>query len=124
MLKRVTYLEKVFADLLLAYGPDHNKGRILYSRLVAIVHKVPRSICNLSTDLCPRCIEHHQWNKPTAGLRPIVTDGFNVCGQVDLVDFQSMPDGDFKFLSNKYLIMGLSFCSASLLFGSVGLVLL
>lgn len=107
-LKRVTYIERVFADLLTAHGPDHTKGRTLYSRLVAIVHNVPRSICKLFTDLCPRCIERHQRNKPTAGLRPIVTDGFNVRGQVDLVDFQSMPDGEFRFLLN-YIDHGIKF---------------
>jgi hypothetical protein len=27
-----------------------------------------------------------------------VTDGFGVCGQADIIDFQSMPNGDFKYL--------------------------
>ena len=30
-LKRVTYLERVFSDLVTAHGVDHNKGRTLYS---------------------------------------------------------------------------------------------
>ena len=36
----------------------------------------------------------------TAGSQPILTKGFGRRGQVDLIDFQSMPDGDFKFLLN------------------------
>ena len=107
-LKRITYLERVFADLLVAHGTDHNKGRTLYSRLSELVHNVPRSICKLFTDLCPRCIECHQRNRPTAGLRPIITNGFNVRGQVDLIDFQSMPDGEFRFLLN-YIDHGIKF---------------
>lgn len=33
-------------------------------------------------------------------IRPITTDGFNVRGQVDLIDFQSTPDGEYKWLIN------------------------
>jgi hypothetical protein len=33
----------------------------------------------------------------------IVTDGFGVWGQVDLINFQSMPDGEFKFLFLNYI---------------------
>jgi hypothetical protein len=38
--------------------------------------------------------------KPVAGIKNIVTDGFGVRGQVDLINFQSMPNGEFKFLLN------------------------
>jgi hypothetical protein len=37
---------------------------------------------------------------PVAGIKNIVMEGFGVRGQVDLIDFQSMPDGAFKFLLN------------------------
>lgn len=33
-------------------------------------------------------------------VKPILSDGFNVCGQVDLVDFQSCPDGEYRYLMN------------------------
>jgi len=99
-LKRLTYIEKVFADLLVAHGPDHNKGRTFFGKIRESVSNVSRPVCKLFTDLCPRCIERHQRNRPTAGIRPIITNGFNVRGQVDLVDFQSMPDGEFRFLLN------------------------
>ena len=72
------------------------------------MNNVPRTICKLFTDLCPLCIEGHQRNRPTAGLRPIITNGFNVRGQVDLIDFQSMPDGEFRFLLN-YIDHGIKF---------------
>jgi hypothetical protein len=41
-----------------------------------------------------------QAKKPVAGIKNIVTEGFNVSGQVDMIDFQSMPDGRFQFLMN------------------------
>ena len=33
-------------------------------------------------------------------MRNIITEGFGVRGQVDLIDFQSTPDGQFKYLLN------------------------
>lgn len=38
--------------------------------------------------------------KPPAGHRPILTHGFGARGQIDCIDFQSMPDGEFRYLLN------------------------
>jgi hypothetical protein len=38
--------------------------------------------------------------KPAAGIKNIVTDLFGVCGQMDLINFQSMPNGVFKYFCN------------------------
>jgi hypothetical protein len=45
---------------------------------------------------------------PVAGLQPIVTFGFGTQGQIDLIDFQSMPDGSFRFLLT-YIDHGVKF---------------
>ncbi len=37
---------------------------------------------------------------PVAGIKNIVTYGMGDRGQVDLIDFQSMPDGALKYLLN------------------------
>jgi hypothetical protein len=47
-------------------------------------------------------------NRPVAGIKPIITHGFGTQGQVDLIDFQSMPNGDFCFLPN-YIDHGVKF---------------
>ena len=48
----------------------------------------------------PRVHPQKSNKKPTAGHVPILTQGFGTRGQVDLIDFQSIPDGDFRFLLN------------------------
>ena len=48
-MKRVTYVEKVFADLLIAHGPDHNKGRTLYSCLAEMEWDGDNGIGNMVT---------------------------------------------------------------------------
>ena len=35
-----------------------------------------------------------------AGIKNVVTKGFGVCGQVNLINLQSMPDGKLKILLN------------------------
>jgi hypothetical protein len=62
---------------------------------------VTRDVCKLFTDVCPHCIVVLSHRKPTAGIKPIITTGMGVRGQVDLIDFQSStPDGIFKYLLN------------------------
>ncbi len=40
------------------------------------------------------------FKRPVAGIKNIITEGFAMHGQVDIVDFQSMPIRDFKYLLN------------------------
>jgi hypothetical protein len=47
-------------------------------------------------------------NRPVVGIKPIITHGFGTRGQVSLIDFQSMPDGDFCLLLN-YIDHGVKF---------------
>jgi hypothetical protein len=49
--------------------------------------------------VCPQCVSVLSHRRPRAGVKNIVTE-MGVHGQVDLIDFQSMPDGNFKYLLN------------------------
>jgi hypothetical protein len=98
--QRPSYYERVFADLKELHGIDHPKGRTFYKRVAERYDNISASVCKLFTNTCRRCCEQAKKKKPTAGVKNIVTKGFGVRGQVDLVDFQSMPDGKFKFLLN------------------------
>jgi hypothetical protein len=60
------------------------------------------------TDMCPICITRMKHNRPVVGIKPIITHDFGTRGQVDLINFQSMPDGDFCFLMN-YIYHGVKF---------------
>lgn len=99
-LKKPSYFERVFADLKTIHMPDHPKGETFYKRVCEKYDNIPKRVCKLFTETCRRCGEHAKTKKPTAGVKNIITEGFGARGQVDLVDFQSMPDGPFKFLLN------------------------
>lgn len=101
-------VEEVFDVIRGHHASDHAKGRSLYERIDRNYKNIPRDFCKVFTDTCPICLETMITKKPTAGHQPIVTRGFNKRGQIDLVDFQSMPDGDFKYLCN-YIDHGIKF---------------
>jgi hypothetical protein len=107
----ITFLEQLFDDLLGTHLPDHSKGRTMWKRILDIYNNIPRRLCKIFTDVCPRCIEQQHRHRPVAGLRPIITHGFGVRGQVDLIDFQLMPDGVFHFLLN-YIDHGIKILSS------------
>ena len=83
--KRITYFERVYADIRRAHGQDHTKGRTLYGRVCDSIENIARDYCKLYTDLCPICIQRQTRSRPVAGLKPIVTYGFGTRGQVDLI---------------------------------------
>ena len=53
-----------------------------------------------------------QAKKLVLGIKNIVTEGFGVCGQVDLINIQSMCDGRFQFLMN-YIDHGIQMLTAT-----------
>ena len=71
------------------------------------VRVVPLCVCHSTLSLqelyvkcCPTCAKADVRKPATAGHRPILTKGFGARGQVDLIDMQSNPDHDYKFLLN------------------------
>jgi hypothetical protein len=105
-LQQPTYAERLFADLWKIHQEDHCKGNTLFTRARDRHGSITREVCKMFTDVCPHCVKVLSRRKPMARIRNIVTEGFGVRGQVDLIDFQSMPDGLFKYLLN-YIDHGL-----------------
>jgi hypothetical protein len=99
-LQQPTYAERLFTDLWKIHQTDHCKGVMFFYRVRDKHGNVTRDVCKLFTDVCPHCIVVMSHRKPTAGIQPIITVGMSVHGQADIIDFQSMPAGAFKFLLN------------------------
>jgi hypothetical protein len=75
-------------------------GITFYYHVRDKIGNVTREVCKMFTDVCPHFVVVLSRRKPVAGIKNIITDGMGVRGQVDLIDFQSMPDGAFKYLLN------------------------
>jgi hypothetical protein len=106
--KRIIYFEAAYTGIKRAHGQDHTKGRMLYACLGEQFKSIGRKLCKMFADMCPICITRMKCNWPVAGIKPIITHSFGTQGQVDLIDFQSMPNGDFCFLLN-YIDHGVKF---------------
>jgi len=98
---RLSYLEKAYVDIKHRHGADHCKGNTLLAHIGQSIHNIGRVCTKLFTHTCPICIQCETRLRPTPGIKkPIVTRGLGTHGQVDMIDFQSMPNGDFRFLLN------------------------
>lgn len=61
---------------------------------------IVRKAIDLFISLCPVCESKRNTPKKGIVVKPIVSQDFNERGQVDLIDLQSEPDGEFKWLLN------------------------
>ena len=78
----------------LEVGNDHPENKTLYKRVFAkYVKSIPSWICEMFPKFCPVCIRAKVRRKPKAGHQPLLTRGMGVHAQIDLIDYQSMPDG-------------------------------
>jgi hypothetical protein len=107
-LQRITYLERSYFDLRNAHGADHCKGNTIFGRVSENIANIGRNVTKCFTTTCPECIRRDTRAKPVPGIKPILSRGFGTRGQVDLIDFQSMPNGEFKYLLN-YIDHGIKF---------------
>ncbi len=108
--KRIIYFEAAYTEIMRAHGQDHTKGWTLDAHLGEQFENIGRKLCKMFTDMCPICIAQMKLNWPVSGIKPIITHGFGTHRQVDLIKFQSMPNGDFCFLMN-YIDHGVKFLS-------------
>ena len=89
---QLTYFEAAYSNIRKCHLPDHTKGRTLYVRVCESYSNIGCSITKLYTKTCPICITREVRNKPSAGIKPILTFGFGTRGQIDIIDFQSLPN--------------------------------
>ena len=99
---RVSHQESAFEDLRSVHvAGGHSKSKAFCDSVKKKFGKsLPRWVCEFFTESCPTCTRRLPRKPSSAGHKPILTAGLGSRGQVDLIDFQSCPDGDFKFLLN------------------------
>lgn len=66
---------------------------------VANKYNIPRPAIEFFLSTCAICNCKKNMNRKLV-VKPIISKDFNERGQVDLVDFQSVPDGKFKWILN------------------------
>lgn len=105
----VLHAENMYSELLTVHvAGGHCKARTFDLRVKDKYSRIPRWVCEILCDTCSICVARSTRKATTPGHQPILTKGFGSRGQIDLIDLQSCPDGDYKFLLN-YQDHGLKF---------------
>jgi hypothetical protein len=80
-------------------GIGHGGIHKTYKELKKQFANISREVIKLFIQLCEQCILKKKRSETSKLIvRPITSSDFNSRGQVDLVDYQSCPDGDFKWV--------------------------
>ena len=61
---------------------------------------ISKSACSIFVSWCNKCNRKRAVPKADFVVKPTETDRFNIRTKVDLINFQSCPDNEFKFLMN------------------------
>lgn len=78
----------------------HKGEKKTHKLITANYANVSRKLVTEYIKHCQRCVENMKKVEVTAGVvvRPILATYFNERGQVDLVDMQTLPDGDYNWI--------------------------
>lgn len=74
-------------------------GNVKLRMAVANKYAIPRPAIEIFLSTCAICNCKKSMNRKLV-IKPIISKEFNERGQVDLVDFQSVPDGKYKWILN------------------------
>ena len=98
----VSHQGRVFEDLHAVHlAGGHSKAKTFREAVkVKFGKSIPQWVQEAFVACCPTCTKRLPRKPSSAGHKPILTTGLGSRGQIDLIDFQSCPDGNFKFLLN------------------------
>jgi len=87
-------IEKIHIEL------GHARRNITGKRIHKIYANIGYGVVQLFIDCCKQCQQKASKQKKGIVVRPILEDAFNSRCQLDLIDMQTRPDGDYKFIFN------------------------
>lgn len=97
---RIIPLEEYYDILLDIHRGCGHGGRDKIQYQIKDRFIIVRKAIDLFVSLCPICESKRNIPKKGIVAKPIISRDFNERGQVDLIDLQSVPDGEFKWLLN------------------------
>ena len=90
---RVVFVEEVFQILYDTHVEICHAKRVKMEKSLNMKYaNIPRSVIEGFLQFCAPCIQGTKRLSKREGIKPIITNGFNKRGQVDLIDFQTHPD--------------------------------
>ena len=90
--------EDLYEKLLEAHIQTSHGGRVKMLYYCKNQWRIGKQACSIFVSVCLTC--NKKQVAPKKEIVAIISDGFNMRGQVDSIDFQSCKDGEFKWLMN------------------------
>ena len=78
----------------------HGARDVMYHKVKDLYANVTREILQLFTNLCKNCQLKKRKVRKSLVVKPIIREAMNSRCQLDLIDMQSQPDGDYKWIFN------------------------
>lgn len=97
---RVIAMEDYFDLLLQIHRECGHGGRDKMRYSIKDKFYIQIKAIEIFVSLCPTCDIKRNLPKKGIVTKPIISKDFNVRGQIDLIDFQSIPDKEYKWLLN------------------------
>lgn len=99
-IKYMVCVEDYYDKLLEAHIQTGHGGRDKMLYYIRDKYRISKNACEVFASCCHTCNRKKALPKRGVVVKPITTDGFNIRAQVDLIDLQSTPDGEYKWLLN------------------------
>ncbi|XP_029162592.1 KRAB-A domain-containing protein 2-like [Nylanderia fulva] len=96
----VIAMEDYYDKLLEAHIQTGHGGRDKMQYYIKEKYRITKVACEIFVSCCGTCNRKRVAPKRGVVIKPILSDRFNVRGQVNLIDFQSCRDGEFNWLLN------------------------
>lgn len=97
--KKFVHAEELFDILYSTHLSIGHGGRDrMIKQLNTLYKNITQAQIKMFLDLCEPCQQKQKSAKKRIDVKPIISSHFNSRCQVDLIDYQSQPDGKFKFL--------------------------
>ena len=76
----------------------HGGEKVTLSKIKALYQNIPMSVVKEYISICEMCCEKKRKTEAVPGMvfKPIVVQDFNDRAQIDLVNFQTCPDGSYQ----------------------------
>jgi hypothetical protein len=77
---------------------EHGRSEKTHAICASKYSNISMNICDLFVETCPECIRDKHTQTRKVKLEPILSETFNDRGQMDLIDMQATPDGEYKWI--------------------------
>uniref|UniRef100_A0A914CWL8 Integrase zinc-binding domain-containing protein n=1 Tax=Acrobeloides nanus TaxID=290746 RepID=A0A914CWL8_9BILA len=94
----MAYYEALFDLINEAHIQTQHGGRDIIMDHLKHYFGIPRQAYKIFLDNCEVCQRKKKIPQKEVVIKPILSEDFNSRAQLDLIDIQANPDGDYKFL--------------------------